>query len=166
MANECDFYFYDRGYCCRLLKEKNDNERYEVDSDWVHRYCWGYNYDDCPHYQNRNETSSGGCYLTSACVKSKGLPDDCYQLQVLRKFRDEYLAALPNGKEEIAHYYATAPLIVDKINRQVNSESIWNEIYHNLIEQCIKHIENKEFEEAHVRYKEYALRLEKTYIGV
>jgi len=38
MAEECVFYYNDRDYCCRLLKQSN--KEYVVDSDWVHRYCW------------------------------------------------------------------------------------------------------------------------------
>ncbi len=36
MAEECEFYYY-RDYCCRLLK--NNDRKYVLDSDWVHRYC-------------------------------------------------------------------------------------------------------------------------------
>lgn len=56
MANECEFYFYDRDYCCALLKQSD--RRYVVDSDWVHRYCWGYNYNDCPYYRNKSDLTS------------------------------------------------------------------------------------------------------------
>lgn len=43
-------------------------------------------------YSNSKDKSSlkesSGCFLTSACVKYKGLSDDCKELTELRQFRD------------------------------------------------------------------------------
>ena len=39
--------------------------------------------------------------------------DDCYELTVLRWFRDNFVS-----KEDIEHYYETAPVIVEAINRE------------------------------------------------
>ena len=47
--------------------------------------------------------------FTTACVKSKGLSDDCIELSTLRKFRDEYILNLENGEKDIKEYYDTAP---------------------------------------------------------
>ena len=164
MANECEFYFYDCDYCCALLKQSD--RRYVVDSDWVHRYCWGYNYNDCPYYRNKSDlsSSSGGCYLTSACVYAKGLPDNCYKLETLRKFRDEYMKALPQGENEIKHYYMVAPLIVDRINTSSNPVSVWTSIYDELITPCVSLIEKCCLQEAYEKYKEYTLALEYKYL--
>jgi len=164
MANECEFYFYDRDYCCALLKQSD--RRYVVDSDWVHRYCWGYNYNDCPYYRNKSDltSSSGGCYLTSACSNAKNLPDDCYELQTLRKFRDGYIKSLPKGTDDIKHYYSVAPLIVDKINQCGESQKVWETIYDELIIPCIRLIEKVRFQDAYEKYKEYTLLLENKYL--
>lgn len=164
MASECEFYFYDRDYCCALLKQSD--RRYVVDSDWVHRYCWGYNYNDCPYYRNKSDlsSSSGGCYLTSACVYAKGLPDDCYELETLRKFRDEYMRSSCQGNEDIKHYYMTAPLIVDRINASNEAATEWKRIYEELVTPCIHLIEKGRTQEAYDKYKEYALKLESKYL--
>ena len=69
VPEQCSYYYYENGYCCAL---KRDKEGYSsIDRDTVHRYCWGYHYEECPRYKNRN--GSSGCYLTSACVESKGI---------------------------------------------------------------------------------------------
>ena len=102
MSEECRFYYYDNGYCCALKREKEGDS--SVDSDTVHSYCWGYHYEDCPRYRNR-DSSSGPCFLTSACVEAKGLADDCHELSVLRNFRENYLRTVPEGRREIAEYY-------------------------------------------------------------
>ena len=49
-------------------------------------------------------SGSEGCYLTSACVMARGLPDHCEELETLRLFRDEYLAGQPGGRAEIEQY--------------------------------------------------------------
>ena len=48
------------------------------------------------------DNDNGGCYLTTACVAARGLPDTCIELQTLRAFRDGVLARQPGGREEIA----------------------------------------------------------------
>lgn len=56
------------------------------------------------------------CLLTTACVRARGLGDDCIELQTLRTFRDEYVKGLPGGQEAIREYYEIAPAIVRAID--------------------------------------------------
>jgi hypothetical protein len=44
-----------------------------------------------------------------------GLPDDCFELRTLRRYRDETLAAMPGGNAAIAAYYLVAPSILDRL---------------------------------------------------
>lgn len=104
-----------------------------------------------------------GCYLTTACVVSRGLPDDCEELQTLRAFRDSNLAMLPNGQEEIEQYYQMAPGIVATIDKQNDREEIRNQVYMDLVEPCVHMIHSQENESAHQLYKEYSLALSKKY---
>ena len=53
------------------------------------------------HSGHGSSSGTDGCYLTSACVMAKGLPDHCEELETLRVFRDEYLAGQPGGRAEI-----------------------------------------------------------------
>lgn len=53
------------------------------------------------------------CFLTTACCELIGLPDDCFELRTLRRFRDRVLAVAPQGAGEIAFYYEAAPLILE-----------------------------------------------------
>ena len=103
----------------------------------------------CSRYVERQY----GCYLTSACVDYKGLPDDCYELTTLRAFRDNYVSKLEGGKELINKYYDTAPRIVDKINESANKEEIYNLTYDYIL-TCVEQIDNKNYEEALLLYKE------------
>ena len=110
-------------------------------------------------------SSSGtdGCYLTSACVAAQDMPDDCEELQILRSFRDHYLAYLPGGMEEIEQYYAIAPRIVASINQRADAAFIWKCIYEDLIVPCARMIRGGENECAHRLYRTYSLRLNTLY---
>ncbi len=47
-------------------------------------------------------------FLTTACLQAAGLPDNCKELQTLRRFRDEYVSRLPNGSAILSHYLNVA----------------------------------------------------------
>lgn len=160
MAEECAYYYYESGYCCELKRRKEGIA--SIDSDTVHRYCWGYQYENCPRYKRRI-VSSGPCFLTSACVESKGLPDDCYELSILRAFRDGYMKSLPSGAEDIKEYYSCAPAIVAGIKSRHNSQEIFAQIYQELVAPCVELIEAGRNYEAYNKYKCYTRELQKTY---
>lgn len=62
-----------------------------------------------------DQTQSPGCFLTTAAVELIGLPDDCWELTALRKFRDRWLAAQPGGAAQIAQYQRRAPAIAAQL---------------------------------------------------
>ena len=107
--------------------------------------------------------NSDGCYLTTACVEAKGLPDDCNELRTLRVFRDTYLAKLPSGRNEIDQYYRMAPTVVASINKHDNRVQIWNQVYAELIAPCVRMIHEQDNEKAHQLYKVYSIELHKKY---
>ena len=128
-----------------------------VNSDVYQRYCKNYSYDECPIY--KDDPNSGGCYLTTACVEAKGLPDDCEELTILRNFRDHWLKQQPGGAEEVAEYYATAPQIVTEINKRADAREIWNELYDALVAPCVKLIQAGKLDAAHEKYRDTARKL-------
>ena len=173
LGEECKFYYYDSGYSCGVKRKKTDNS--SIDSDTVHRYCWGYHYAECPLYKDRHryfdnlgndeyEASGGWCFLTSACVEAKGLPDDCRELTVLRQFRDGYLRKTPQGAKEIDEYYLLAPRIVNAINTERDPTIVFEEIYKELIQPCVQWIERGENELAYMKYKIYVRSLQEKYL--
>ena len=109
-------------------------------------------------------SGSEGCYLTSACVAARGLPDHCEELQTLRSFRDGYLSQQPEGPAEIEQYYATAPNIVEAINQLPDAMEIWNRIYEELVEPCVQMIHANQNTQAHQLYKSYATELAQSYL--
>lgn len=160
MSDECRYYYYDNGYSCSLKYEKEG--RSSVDSDYVHSFCWGYNYERCALYKKYG--SGDGCYLTSACTAARGLPDDCHELKTLRSFRDNYLRTQECGDKEISEYYCSAPQIVAKIKERADATAIFEKIYSELVLPCVEYIEHGKNEAAHKLYKEYALKLKEIYL--
>ena len=159
MAEECRYYYYDNGYSCALKREKEGNS--SIDSDIVHRYCWGYHYEECPRF--KSQQSSGGCFLTTACVEAKGLADDCRELTVLRNYRDTYLKNRPNGSDDILEYYRIAPAIIEKIKMLPNAMEIFTKIYDELVTLCVSLIDEERYEDAYYTYKNYIKNLKKRY---
>lgn len=92
---------------------------------------------------------SGGCYLTTACCEYKGLPDDCEELEVLRKFRDEYVPAVL-----VVEYYKTAPNIVPML-----TDKELEHIY-QVITACVKDIKEDKKESALNRYTNMVAQLQ------
>ena len=105
---------------------------------------------DCAHYTPRGSGSSG-CFLTTACCVFKGLPDDCYELQTLRKFRDEYIKKQPYGNRLVADYYEEAPTIVMAINESDNRSMLLEDTYQTIL-QIIGMIEAGKNDEAVIEY--------------
>ena len=66
-----------------------------------------------------------------------GLPDDCFELQCLRSFRDRYVASLPLGATIIGDYYATAPRIVAAIDATKGAYSTYRSLYETLVRAAV-----------------------------
>ncbi len=98
------------------------------------------------------------CFLTTACVTARGLPDDCYELTTLRAFRDGYMSSLEDGPEMIEEYYRVAPQIVDAIHADPAADAIMNDIY-AIILDCIGHIESNRPETTLMIYRSMVLGL-------
>lgn len=113
---------------------------------------------------DKKENDSGGCYLTTACVNSVGLSNDCLELQVLRRFRDKVLMQDPKGKRAVGEYYRVAPEIVNAVNAQRNSEEIWKSTYRN-IQQAVSLVLSGDFENAFRHYQKMTLDLKKRVLG-
>ncbi len=102
----------------------------------------------------------GGCYLTTACVTANGLSDDCYELKLLRSFRDNYLLQFRIGKNAVAEYYKLAPFLVDKINKRKDADTVWDAVYQDII-VAVQLIEEGNWNAAFAHYKQMTYDLAK-----
>ena len=74
--------------------------------------------------ENRPSPSEPTCFLTTACCGLVGLDDDCFELSVLRRFRDNILPTLPGGEAEVALYYSLAPAILSRLQGRANERRL------------------------------------------
>ncbi len=118
--------------------------------------------DDWDRGRKASSNSPGGCYLTTACVELRGLPDNCHELTTLRSFRDKYVRARPDGELLLAEYYEQAPKLVAAIRARPDGKQIFEGIYSE-ITQAVQHIERNELDAAFDLYIATARRLDATY---
>lgn len=103
------------------------------------------------------------CFITTACCRNKNKPDDCYELTVLRSFRDNYMMSLPDGEELINLYYDIAPSIVKHIDRLPDSQLIYDGIWNQYILPCIRMIEGGQYGECLDLYRKMVMDLKEQY---
>lgn len=117
----CDYSFYDGGDRCRLMSKLKNQSSDRVNSDHYRNFCsYSEGYKRCPFYEAYQEESksTSGCYLTSACTKARGLPDNCEELTILRKFRDEWLKIRWKAKKILRSITLLPRLLSKKLTKK------------------------------------------------
>jgi 3'-phosphoadenosine 5'-phosphosulfate sulfotransferase (PAPS reductase)/FAD synthetase len=167
----CPYYAWRDDYYCTKNRDFVGDSMY-----W--QYCRAYNYEECPSYRDGDYSEerpldrdgddgdySSGCFLTTACVRAKNLPDNCEELTTLRDFRDTWLTQQPNGTSIIEEYYKIAPKIVASINKTATAEKTWTELYEKLVAPCVEMIKNDRKQEAFRLYESVTQELRNTYLA-
>lgn len=103
------------------------------------------------------------CYITTAVCETFGKPDDCYELQLFREYRDTYLMNQEDGEEIVQEYYNLAPTIVKHINKRPDRQKIYADIWETYLEPCMRMIENGENEACRELYIRMVRELQQTY---
>lgn len=95
------------------------------------------------------------CFISSAAVKNKGLPDNCQLLNTLRKFRDDYMFedGYPERSRQVYEYYKIAPHIVECVDSRDDAQIIWQSVF-SRISEAASLIDKKKFIEAEQCYRE------------
>jgi len=100
-----------------------------------------------------NSVNGGiGCFLTTACCTHRGLPDNCEELTVLRKFRDTFVP-----KDLIHRYYSIAPNIC--IHIQGDSNTL--DYVYRVVQSCVLDIKKGRNQSALRKYKLMVHKLER-----
>lgn len=68
------------------------------------------------------------CFITTAVTKAAGKPDDCWELQTLRTFRDEVLRVTAEGEALVKQYYDVAPSIVEALEAHGDKATVYNKL--------------------------------------
>lgn len=104
------------------------------------------------------------CYITTAVCESLGKPDDCYELELLRNYRDKYLIEENAGRDIVQQYYNIAPTIVKRIDKRDDAKEIYKRIWTDYLTPCIHLIEENEKEACKKVYSDMVYDLQKKYI--
>jgi hypothetical protein len=105
------------------------------------------------------------CFLSTACVEARGLPDHCEELQILRAFRDEYVRLLPAGEGMIEEYYRIAPAIVAEIQKRESSRAALQRLYEDLVLASVRLIRTSDFEAALAVYRWQVAELREEFLA-
>ena len=105
------------------------------------------------------------CYVTTAVCRTFGKPDDCYELNLFRNYRDTYMAALPDGEALIRMYYDVAPSIVKHISQRPDASQIYSSIWKEWLEPCKRSIESGDLPGCLDLYKRMVGQLKDSYFA-
>lgn len=102
------------------------------------------------------------CFITTAVVTAAGLPDNAYELETLRNFRDTYLKKSEWGRKLVEEYYRIAPSIVKAIENDPNKDRIYENLLKE-IREIVEDIEGNRYSQAVHKYKSMVLKLKEKY---
>lgn len=104
------------------------------------------------------------CYITTVVCEGLGRADDCYELNLLRNYRDEYLLNTEEGKALVNEYYDVAPTIVKRITREEHADEIYENIWNEYLKPCVSLIEDGKCEECREKYTDMVHSLQRKYL--
>ena len=121
---------------------------------------YDYDYDDS---SSSSSSSSGWCFITTAVCSTLNRPDDCDELNTLRKFRDKIKLENPIVAALIDEYYRIAPIIVEKIDSKQDSLEVYSKLWKNFISKIYNLLKNDRNDEATIIYIDMVKQLCETY---
>lgn len=98
---------------------------------------------------------SGGswCFITTAICEDSGLPDDCEELTLLRKFRDEYMGRTEPLKALVKEYYETAPKIVRAMRCLPDGGFQFRKMLReSYLGRAVQQVKDKQYDDAFLTY--------------
>lgn len=155
------------GSCLNFKDLQDDGLLYDNSNpDYIKGHCVWYGAlyyptDSCNHYDGRRDESGGTCYITTIVCEKLGLADDCFELQTLRGFRENYLQRDAKYIPILFEYDMVGPLIA----RSLRGEDcdIIQKIFDFFIVPIVQRIIQKSPEDAISKYTQMTNMLKKHY---
>lgn len=104
------------------------------------------------------------CYITTAVCEHMNKSDDCYELTLMREFRDNYMMQTEKGRSTVEDYYDIAPGLVLIMNMQNNASDIYRELYLNYLLPCVQLFEEGKKTACQALYTQMVQKLKQQYI--
>lgn len=143
----CSYYSFKGGIFGDYWCNKTDKR---VDSETYRRYCRDYNYSDCSVYK---QSSSSGCYLTTMVCNVLKKEDNDFVLDIMRKFRDNYLQKNPKYYDLLKAYDNIGPMIANNIYNDKDKKNLSQKLYDNVLLDISVDIINKNYLDAVKKYQ-------------
>lgn len=105
------------------------------------------------------------CYITTAVCENLGKGPDCYELRMLKEYRDRLLNLTLEGKALIAEYYDLAPTIVKRIEKEPDRQELYRRLYNEYLTPCVKAIEERRFADCQNKYQEMVGELKSRFMN-
>lgn len=103
------------------------------------------------------------CYITTAVCEGLNKGRDCEELQLLKQYRDEYLAGTEEGDALITEYYDIAPTIVKRMEKEADRDEKYRYLWEHYIRDCVSMIRAERFEECRNTYEHMVEELKSRY---
>ncbi len=118
------------------------------------------------NHRGARKPSAAWCFISTACAEARGMADDCYELALLRLFREEHVARLPEGEAALAAYREKAPRIVAAVEALGESAAreVWEEVYERGVKPAVALITNGSWDEAYELYSSMCAELEERFL--
>lgn len=116
-------------------------------------------------WRDGGNSSGGGCFITSACVETLNLPDDCDELQTLRVLRDKRKLYDQQFSALVEEYYRIAPAIVSAIDHMPDRLARYRDIYERMVVPCVAMVKQNRENDAVQLYTDTVLELKCRYLG-
>ena len=149
------------GMCKHYKGQVCDLTNQRVSDSVKNNTCYTSSHQNCEIY--KKNLKGGGCFITTAVCETSGLPDDCYELTMMRSFRDNWVAKQAGGDAVIVEYYDCAPSIVEAIDSLPEANTIWDSIRDQYITPCIGFLEKKDDSSCYELYQRMVADLKKQY---
>ena len=104
------------------------------------------------------------CYITTAVCDNVQAKDNCYELNLLRNYRDHYLLSETNGEKLIEEYYDIAPTIVKRIGEDEEAQIVYTHLWNTYLKPCVAYIEKNDNQACKTLYTKMVRELQHKYI--
>lgn len=104
------------------------------------------------------------CYVTTAICQGLHKGQDCKEVQLMKAYRDDYLALQEGGEEITREYYDIAPTIVKRIAKEASPEAKYQYLWEHYLRFCVSMVENGKYEECKETYMQMIEELKREYL--
>lgn len=104
------------------------------------------------------------CFVTTAVCRGLHKPQDCRELTLMKRYRDEYLMNQEDGDAVIHEYYDIAPTIVKRIAKEASPEEKYLYLWNHYIKKCVELVEQSRNEQCREVYERMMTELREEYL--